>query len=158
MLVPLLCRYGGRGTGDEEVKKEDFTMKKGDIFRVLVLICMGNYKELEVWKESRALAVDIYNITSSESFDRDHSLKNQIRRAAISIPSNIAEGDESGFDKLGTRFFFIAKASLAEVETQLDIANAIGYLNNDSFNELSSKITRISKRLRRLIQYRQSKI
>jgi len=118
---------------------------------------MGNYKELEVWKESRALAITIYKLTSRDSFKRDYSLRDQIRRAAISIPSNIAEGDESGFDKLGTRFFHTAKASLAEVETQLDIANAVGYLDNDTFEELSSLITRISKRLRRLIQYRQSK-
>lgn len=128
-----------------------------DILQIRVLISMGNYKELEVWKESRDLAIEIYNITSQDSFTRDYSLRDQIRRAAVSIPSNIAEGDESGFDKLGVRFFFTAKASLAEVETQLDIANAVGYLDNASFEELSSKITRISKRLSRLIQYRQSK-
>lgn len=118
---------------------------------------MSNYKELEVWKESRILSIEVYNLTGKEAFKKDFSLRDQIRRAAISVPSNIAEGDESGFNKLGIRFFYIAKASLAELETQLDIANAIGYLHDEEFNSLSERITRISKRLRRLIQYRQSK-
>jgi four helix bundle protein len=82
---------------------------------------MSNYKELEVWKDSRALAIKIYGITSQGLFEKDYSFRDQIRRAAISIPSNIAEGDESGFNKLGIRYFYNAKASLAEVETRLPI-------------------------------------
>jgi four helix bundle protein len=118
---------------------------------------MGNYKELEVWKESRFLAIEIYRITNQGLFKKDFPFRDQIRRAAISIPSNIAEGDESGFNKLGLRYFYTAKASLAEVETQLDIANGIGYLKKEDYEILSGKITSISKRLSRLIQYRLSK-
>ena len=94
---------------------------------------MSNYKELDVWKDSKLLAIEIYYTTSRGLFEKDYSFKDQIRRAAISIPSNIAEGDESGFNKLGIRHFYHAKASLAEVETQLEIAYGIGYLNNEDF-------------------------
>ena len=118
---------------------------------------MSNYKELEVWREPRLLAIEIYSITNQGLFKKDYSFRDQIRRASVSIPSNISEGDECGFNKLGIRFFYTAKASLAEVETQLDIANSIGYIRNEDFEDLSVKITRISKRLRRLIQYRLSK-
>ena len=118
---------------------------------------MSNYKELDVWKESRALAIEIYNITDQGLFKKDYSFRDQIRRAAISIPSNIAEGDESGYNKLGIRYFHHAKASLAEVETQLDIANNIGYIDNEDFKLLSKTIIIISKRLTKLIQYRLSK-
>ncbi len=118
---------------------------------------MSNYKKLEVWQESRDLAVDIYAITQKGGFEKDFSFRDQIRRAAISISSNIAEGDESGFNKLGIRYFYNAKASLAEVETQLDIAFKIGYLTTEDFERLSKMITIISKKLRKLIQYRLNK-
>ena len=118
---------------------------------------MGNYKELDVWQEARDLAVEIYTLTNQGLFQKDFSFRDQIRRAAISVPSNIAEGDESGFNKLGIRYFYNAKASLAEVETQLEIASKTAYINNEEYENLSKKINTISKRLRRLIQYRLSK-
>ncbi len=118
---------------------------------------MSNYKKLEVWQESKGLAISIYNITKPGEFLKDYSFRDQIRRAAISIPSNIAEGDESGFNKLGIRYFYNAKASLAELETQLEIAFEIDYIQHKDFNEISSAIETISKKLRRLIQYRLSK-
>lgn len=118
---------------------------------------MSNYKELTVWIDSKKLAIEIYQATNQGLFIKDYSFRDQIRRAAISVPSNIAEGDESGFDKLGVRYFYTAKASLAELETQLEIANSIGYISDETFSSLSNKIISISKRLRRLIQYRLSK-
>ena len=78
---------------------------------------MGNYKKLSVWVESRDLAVEIYNITGKGKFVKDFSLRDQIRRAAVSISSNIAEGDESGFNKMLIRYLYIAKGSVAELET-----------------------------------------
>ena len=128
-----------------------------DNFVISVLINMGNYKELEVWQESRNLAVEIYNATNSGLFKKDFSFRDQIRRAAISIPSNIAEGDESGFNKLGIRYFYNAKASLAEVETQLNIASKTSYISEEDYKQLSASIIIISKKLSRLIKYRLSK-
>jgi four helix bundle protein len=58
---------------------------------------MGNFKKLTVWQEAKTLSVEVYRVTSQVAFNKDFSLKDQIRRAAKSVPSNIAEGDESGF-------------------------------------------------------------
>ena len=70
---------------------------------------MGNFKKLTVWQEAKTLSVEVYRVTSQVAFNKDFSLKDQIRRAAISVPSNIAEGDESGFKKQGIRYLYIAK-------------------------------------------------
>lgn len=70
------------------------------------------FKELIVWKDAKSLAVAIYKITNQEPFLKDFGFKDQIRRAAVSIPSNIAEGDERDTDKEAVRFLFIAKGSL----------------------------------------------
>lgn len=81
----------------------------------------GGFKELRVWQKSKELAVEIYKITNATvGFKNDFSLRDQIRRAVVSIPSNIAEGDERETDREAVRFFYIAKGSSAEVLT-LDI-------------------------------------
>lgn len=128
-----------------------------DISRKFVLIGMSNFKDLDVWKKSRTLAIEIYKITNQGLFLKDFAFRDQIRRAAVSIPSNIAEGDESGFNKMGIRHFYVAKGSLAELETQLDIANNVGYISTDYYTVLSEKMIVISKMLSKLIQYRLSK-
>ena len=66
---------------------------------------MGKFKELRVWRESVSLCTQIYEITKKEQFSRDFGLSNQIQRAAVSIASNIAEGDERGTVKESIRFF-----------------------------------------------------
>ena len=66
--------------------------------------------------------MNIYRITQERVFNRDFGFKDQIRRAAVSIPSNIAEGDERGSNEDAVRFFYIAKGSLAELQTQIEIA------------------------------------
>ena len=127
-----------------------------DIYVIWVLISMGNYKKLSVWVDSRDLAVEVYKITEKGKFLKDFSFRDQIRRAAVSISSNIAEGDESGFNKMLIRYLYNAKASLAELDTQLSIANRIGYLDEINYELFLSKIEIISKKLRKLIQYRQN--
>jgi four helix bundle protein len=73
---------------------------------------MPGFRELNVWQESKKLAVLIYNITQKGNFSKDYGLQDQIRRAAVSVPSNIAEGDERDqYDSI--RFLYIAKGSLA---------------------------------------------
>jgi four helix bundle protein len=83
----------------------------------------GGFKELKVWQLSKNLAVEIYRLTSSEKFKFDFGLRDQMRRAAVSVPSNVAEGDERDTDKDAVRFFYIAKGSVAELNTQLIIAS-----------------------------------
>lgn len=91
---------------------------------------MGKFKDLIVWQKSKDLCILIYKITNSDLFSKDFGLKDQIRRAAISIVSNIAEGDESGSNKNCVRYFNISKASVAEIYTQIIIAHEIGYVDN----------------------------
>jgi four helix bundle protein len=85
------------------------------------------YRSLVVWQKAKALAVEIYRLTRIESIRNDFSLIDQLRRSAVSVPSNIAEGDERKSDKDSVRFFHIAKGSLAELATQLEIAREVGY-------------------------------
>ena len=115
---------------------------------------MGKFKELKVWQRGKDLAVSIYKTTGGGPFAKDFGLRDQIRRAAVSIASNIAEGDELGTDKLAIRYFYTAKASSAEVLTQAIIALEIGYLAEDSFNYIENECEAISSMLTRLIQAR----
>jgi four helix bundle protein len=80
------------------------------------------FRELLVWQKGKSLAVAIYRLTKGLSLNRDFSLGDQMRRAGVSICSNIAEGDERDTDKEAVRFFYIAKGSLAELSSQLEIA------------------------------------
>ena len=80
------------------------------------------FKDLVVWQKARDLAVIIYRISNKTPLSKDFSLRDQMRRSAVSIASNIAEGDERDTDKESVRFLFIAKGSLAELRTQLEIA------------------------------------
>ena len=91
------------------------------------------FKELRVWQKGKGLAVYIYRITNTGDFAKDYGLRDQIRRAVVSIPSNIAEGDERETDKEAVRYFYIAKGSSAEVLTQATIAFEIGYIQKETF-------------------------
>ena len=119
---------------------------------------MGDYSKLEVWKLAKDLAVKVYQHTNEGTLAKDFDLRNQIRRAAVSIPSNIAEGDESGSAQNSIRYFNIAKGSSAELRTQLLIAFEIGYLSKERYDELNEKYCEISQKLEKLIQARQKRI
>jgi four helix bundle protein len=115
---------------------------------------MGNFRKLQVWQLARKLAVNIYKLTSSQPFSRDFGLKDQIQRSAVSIPSNIAEGDESGTSRTSVRYFYIAKGSLAELQTQLMIASEIGYIESSVAESLIDDCDKISIMIRKIIKVR----
>ena len=115
---------------------------------------MAGFKKLKVWQRGKELAVDIYKTTQEGPFSRDFGFRDQIRRAAVSIPSNIAEGDERGSNKDAIRFFYIAKGSLAELHTQVEIAYEIEYISGEKTQELSDECVRIGKMLGSLIKAR----
>ena len=115
---------------------------------------MSGFKDLKVWKRSKVLAVLIYKLTQKGPFTKDYGFRDQIRRAAVSVPSNIAEGDERGSNKDAIRFFYIAKGSLAEIQTQLEIAYEIEYIDKSALNELGEKSIIIGKMLGSLIKAR----
>ncbi len=115
---------------------------------------MGDFFELKVWQRSKDLAVFIYRITNEGLFSKDFGLRDQIRRAAVSIPSNIAEGDELKTNKQSVQYFFMAKGSLAELLTQAQIAYEIGYIDQETFNHIRNECQAISSMLTKLIQAR----
>ena len=115
---------------------------------------MGNFRKLEVWQLAKDLAVYIYKLTNKGEFAKDYDLRGQIRRASVSIPSNIAEGDESGTNKQSIRYFNIAKGSSAEVQTQSIIALEIGYITKNEYAYIIDQCELISKKTAKLIQYR----
>ena len=113
------------------------------------------HKDLDVWKQSIQLVKKIYELTQKFPKDEIYGLTNQIRRAAVSIPSNIAEGAGRNSDKEFIQFLHIALGSLAEVETQLIIAIEIQYAKNDTI--LFQEIQNIQKMLNGLIKYVKNK-
>jgi four helix bundle protein len=115
---------------------------------------MGNFQELKVWQRAKDLAVSIHRVIESASFARDYCLKDQMWRSAISIPSNIAEGDELNTNKQSVKFFYIAKGSTAELLTQVIIAHEIGYLDKPRFDQIKEECHAISSMLARLITAR----
>jgi four helix bundle protein len=115
---------------------------------------MGNFRELLVWQKSKDLAVLIYELTDQEKFQRDFAFRNQIRRAAVSVPSNIAEGDQLKTNKHGINHFHIAKGSAAEVMTQLIIAKEINYVSDTVINKVINDYELVSIMLYKLIESR----
>ena len=115
-----------------------------------------SFRELIVWQEAKSLAIEIYKITNQGMLKTDYGLRDQIQKSAVSIASNIAEGYERNSDKDFLRFLYIAKGSLSELLTQLEIASGVGYLDNDSLVILTDKCNKIGSMLTRLIQYRKT--
>lgn len=106
---------------------------------------MHRFKDLEIWKLSRKFCSDIYIITSSFPDSEKFGLTNQLRRASVSVPSNIAEGCSRSSNKDFSRFLEIAIGSIYEIETQLLIAFDLGYINQIKVDELCFNIDRIIK-------------
>ena len=115
---------------------------------------MGNFLELRVWQLAKNLAVNIYKITRSSKFSKDFGFINQIQRAAVSVPANISEGDELGTNRQSVKHFYIAKGSIAELQTLLIISNEIGYINKEALDSLFNECNIISVMLTRLIKAR----
>jgi four helix bundle protein len=119
---------------------------------------MGKFEELKVWQKGKELAVFVYKVTRDGDFDKDWGLRDQIRRAVISIPSNIAEGDELDTNRHAIKFFYTAKGSSAEVLTQALIACEIGYLSKEHLEHIEKEGRTISAMLTKLIHARSKKI
>ncbi len=123
---------------------------------------MGNsissYKDLEVWKKSIDLVVKVYSITKLFPNDEKYTLVSQMRRAIISVPSNIAEGYGRGSTKEYVQFLRISKASLMELETQLIISQKLEYINKDQYQKITQDHNRILMMLNKLITVLNQKI
>ena len=111
-----------------------------------------SHKELNVWKRSIDLVVNIYKILEEFPKNEEFILVSQLKRSAISIPSNIAEGAARKGRKEFSRFLFISLGSISELETQIEIAKQLQYISLNKFVELECEIIIIKKMLIKLIQ------
>ncbi|MBT7074661.1 MAG: four helix bundle protein [Anaerolineae bacterium] len=111
------------------------------------------FEELDVWQRSRELTNLIYSFTKEGNFSRDFALRDQIRRASISIMSNISEGFESSTQKTFIKYLGHAKASAGEVRAQLYIAKDQGYISEEDFEKTREMAEICSRQLSRFIQY-----
>lgn len=109
------------------------------------------YQNLKVWEKATQLVLEIYALANAFPKDELYGLTSQLRRAAVSIPSNIAEGSERKSDKDFIRFLRMASASLAEIETQLYIALKLNYLDDSAYNELLKASAEIGKMIHGLM-------
>ncbi|MEE1899970.1 four helix bundle protein [Flavobacterium rakeshii] len=106
---------------------------------------MHRFKDLEVWKLSRRFCSKIYNTTSTFPDNEKFGITNQLRRASVSIPSNIAEGSSRSSNKEFSRFLEIAIGSAYEVETQLLISSDLGFIKQVELTDLLDSLDRIIK-------------
>lgn len=116
---------------------------------------MRDHKELDVWKTAMFLVTEIYEVTGTFPREEIYGLTNQLRRAAVSIPSNIAEGAARQTDKEFVHFLYRSLGSLAEVETQVVIAGNLGYETKLEF--LLERVVSLRKLLHGLIRHYKSK-
>ena len=113
---------------------------------------ISNYRDLDVWKEGMALTAHIYRSTADFPREELYGLTSQMRRASVSVPSNIAEGYGRETTGAFIQFLRIAQGSLKELETLVELSSQLGFVTADTFNLLNPKIVQLSKMLRGLIR------
>ena len=113
---------------------------------------MKDFRQLKVWEKSHALVLALYQTTSSFPREETYGLTSQIRRAASSIPSNIAEGCGRNGDAELARFCIIARGSATELEYQLLLARDLSFLRPDRYNDLSRQTVEVKRMLTVLVQ------
>ena len=112
---------------------------------------METHKDLRVWQQSIEMVTSIYLMTKAFPKDELFGLVSQMRRAAVSVPSNIAEGYARGTDREKLHFLRISSGSMSEIETQLMLSLNLGYVSQEAFDELSEKVTSLWKQLNALV-------
>jgi len=113
---------------------------------------INSYKDLHIWQKGLKFCEKIYQVTKKFPTTEIYGLTSQIRRCSISIPSNIAEGNARGHITEYKQFLRVAFGSAAELETQLILAERIGYLTNEDFKKLNTNLEEIKKMLYSLIK------
>ena len=112
-----------------------------------------NFEDLEIWKDARLLTRGIYQLTRDSKFSKDFALRDQTRRAVVSIMSNIAEGFERGGNQEFIQFLYVAKASCGEVRSQLYVALDQSYVASQDCDAASKSFRRLSIMISNLIDY-----
>lgn len=111
-----------------------------------------NHRELQVWQKAMQVTENIYKVVRLLPKDETYALSDQMRRAAVSIPSNIAEGNARGTNKETIHFLYIAQGSRAEVETQLELCFRIGYIDKDTLDNVIAQLQEIGRMISGLIK------
>ena len=117
-----------------------------------------SFTQLETWKEGHRLVIDIYQITRGFPKEEVFGLTSQLRRAAVSITSNVAEGFSRNSAKDKSQFYCIALGSLTEIQNQLLVAKDIGYIPLTKFQELAKRTVTVSKLMNGLIKSAQDRV
>jgi four helix bundle protein len=112
-----------------------------------------SYKDLDVWQQSRVLVKTIYELTKKFPKEEQFGLTSQIRRAAISVPSNIAEGCGRNHTKDSIQFFFVARGSIYELETQLLLSEDLGFVTKEDAEQSLNQVIRCKKLINGFINY-----
>lgn len=108
---------------------------------------VGKFEDLIAWQKAKELSIAIYRVTAEGAFSKDYGLRDQIRRAAVSVMSNVAEGFERYSRQEFKQFLSIARGSVAEVRSQLHLARDLRYIEDEIFKELSDRCFAISRLL-----------
>jgi len=111
------------------------------------------FEDIKAWQAARDLVQAVYKTSGNGKFKTDFGLRDQIRRASVSVMSNIAEGFERGSDRELQRFLYIAKGSAGEVRSHLCVAMDLGYITSVQFSELRIKAEGVAKSLSAFITY-----
>lgn len=111
------------------------------------------FEEMGVWKLSLKVTKEVYDLTAKGGFSKDFGLRDQIRRAIVSVSSNIVEGFEKNNNNEFIRFLKIAKGSVGEVRNQLCIALAVGYIVENEFNNLNVELENLAGQIGGFIMY-----
>lgn len=117
---------------------------------------INTFKEIRSWQHAMELSVECYKLSQEEQFRFEFAMVNQMRKSAISVPSNIAEGFERKGNREFIQFLFISAGSLGELQTQLILCNRIGLLNQERLQKLEDKSEIIKKMIYGMITYLKS--
>ena len=113
---------------------------------------ISRFEDLECWKEAVSFAVEMYRVSKEGDFGKDFGFRDQLRKAAVSVASNIAEGKERETVSVFIRFLYSAKGSAGELRTQLQIAKEVGYLENARCEDLRGRIEKVGGMIGNLIK------
>ena len=114
---------------------------------------MKTHKDLDAWKNAINLVLKVYQITEKFPKQEMYGLTNQIRRAAVSIPSNIAEGAARKYNKEFIQFLYVSQGSLSELETQLILSEKLEFISSEIFEDLDQDMKVIRSQISGLISY-----
>ena len=117
---------------------------------------MSDYKNLSVWTKAHELVLAVYKVTYDFPKDEIYGLTSQVRRAAVSIPANIAEGSGRGGDREFAQFLRISRGSATELEYHLRLAHDLGFLEASLYHQLNHDVTEIQRMISGLIQHLKS--